>query len=159
MEVIYSHVEAGADVAIVVALLFTFITFLVTYRHSKKTEQIKRIQDIKNTISNENQKMIQNLLSVREANLDLSDDLIRDFYLPVFEAAEWASFLIYIKDIDRKYEEHLREQIKNIYQTISNQYPKLLQNNNFSISKKRIGLVKKYSNLSSPVKLSSIQLN
>jgi hypothetical protein len=123
LEDIYSHVEAGSDVAVVVALLFTFITFIVTYRHSKKTEQIKRIQDIKNTISNENQKMIQNLLSVREANLDLSDDLIRDFYIPVFETAEWASFLIYIKDIDSKYEKHLREQIKNIYQTISNQYP------------------------------------
>jgi hypothetical protein len=133
---IYSHVEAGSDLAVVVALLFTFITFIVTYYHSKKTEQIKRIQDIKNTISNESQKMIQNLLSVREANLDLSDDLIRDFYLPIFEAAEWASFLIESKDIDRKYEEHLREQIKNIYQTISNQYPKLLQNNNFPYLKK-----------------------
>jgi CRISPR/Cas system endoribonuclease Cas6 (RAMP superfamily) len=136
LEDIYSHIEAGSDLAVVFALLFTFITFLVTYRHSKKTEKIKRIQDIKNTISNENQKMIQNLLSVREANLDLSDDLIRDFYIPIFEAAEWASFLIYIKDIDSKYEEHLREQIKNIYQTISNKYPKLLQNSNFPYLKK-----------------------
>ena len=132
----YSHIEAVSNIAVITALVLTILTFIVTYHHSKKTEQIKRIQDIKNNISNANQRMIQDLLSVQEANLDLSDDLVKTLYIPVFESAEWASFLIKSKDIDSNYKEYLKEQLKTIYKITSNQYPNLLENKNFSYLKK-----------------------
>lgn len=135
---IYSHLGALSNVAVITALFITILTFIFTYRHSKKTEQLKRMHDIKNTISSENHLMIQNLLSTRQAELGLSDELVQGFFVPLVDAADWACFLIESNDIDKKYEEHLKGQIKEIYHIVSTDYPKLLQNNNYKYLKKVI---------------------
>jgi hypothetical protein len=82
--------------------------------------------------------MIQNLLSTRQAELGLSDELVQGFFVPLVDAADWACFLIESNDIDKKYEEHLKGQIKEIYHIVSTDYPKLLQNNNYKYLKKVI---------------------
>lgn len=98
---IYSLIETGSNIAVVVALFLAAWTFIITNRNSKKTEQLKRIQDIKNNISNENQRMIQNLLLTRLAAIPLTPELEEGFYTPVVDAAESACFLIEGKDIDK----------------------------------------------------------
>ena len=135
---IYSHLGALSNVAVIIALFITILTFIFTYRHSKKTEQLKRMHDIKNTISSENQLMIQNLLSTRQAELGLSDELVQGFFVPLVDAADWACFLIESKDIDKRYEEHLKGQIKEIYHIVATDYPMLLENNHFKYLQKVI---------------------
>ena len=148
---VYSHLGAVSNIAVILALVITILTFIITYRHSKKTEQLKRMHDIKNTISNENQLMIQNLLSTRQAELGLSDELVQGFFVPLVDAADWACFLIESKDIDKKYEDHLKGQIKEIYHIVSKDYPKLLENNNYTYLKK---VISKWGNETKPIKSS-----
>jgi hypothetical protein len=68
--------------------------------------------------------MMQNLYFINQNPLRLSSskdltspshEFIRYLYQPVVDVAEWASFLLLNKDIDRDYEKHLINQIRDVY--------------------------------------------
>jgi hypothetical protein len=58
-------------------------------------------------------------------------EFIRYLYQPVVDVAEWASFLLLNKDIDRDYEKHLINQIRDVYSFTENMFPELLENGEY----------------------------
>ena len=69
--------------------------------------------------------------------------LNRFLYQPVVDTAEWASFLLLNKDIEREYEKHLLIQIKEVYSTTESLFPELLEKNDYEYLKK---IIKEWKN-------------
>ena len=123
--------------AVVRAFIFTILTFYFTNKDNKRLEQLKRVQEIQKMLSRQNQNMMQNLYFTNQHPLHLSsskdltspfNEFIRYLYQPVVDVAEWASFLLLNKDIDRDYEKHLINQIRDVYSFTENMFPELLEN-------------------------------
>jgi hypothetical protein len=51
----------------------------------------------------------------------------------VVDGAEWASFLILNNDIEKDYERHLINQIREVYSFTDNKFPELLDNDEYEI--------------------------
>ena len=126
--------------AVVGAFIFTILTFYFTNKDNKRSGQLKRVQEIQKMLSRENQNMMQNLYFTNQHPLHLrsskdltspSHEFIRYLYQPVVDVAEWASFLLLNKDIDRDYEKHLINQIRDIYSFTENMFPELLKNGEY----------------------------
>jgi hypothetical protein len=126
-----------SNFAVVGAFIFTILTFYFTNKDNKSSEQLKRVQEIQKMLSRENQNMMQNLYFTNQNPLRLSSskdltspshEFIRYLYQPVVDVAEWASFLLLNKDIDREYEKHLINQIRDVYSFTENMFPELLEN-------------------------------
>ena len=129
-----------SNFAVVRAFIFTILTFYFTNKDNKRSEQLKRVQEIQKMLSRENQHMMQNLYFTNQHPLHLSSskdltsrshEFIRYLYQPVVDVAEWASFLLLNKDIDRDYEKHLINQIRDVYSFTENMFPELLENDEY----------------------------
>jgi len=134
------NLQSLSNFAVVGAFIFTILTFYFTNKDNKSSEQLKRVQEIQKMLSRENQNMMQNLYFTNQNPLRLSSskdlaspshEFIRYFYQPVVDVAEWASFLLLNKDIDREYEKHLTNQIRDVYSFTENMFPELLENGEY----------------------------
>jgi hypothetical protein len=134
------NLQTLSNFAVVGAFIFTILTFYFTNKDNKRSEQLKRVQEIQKMLSRENQNMMQNLYFTNQNPLRLSSskdltspshEFIRYLYQPVVDVAEWASFLLLNKDIDRDYEKHLINQIRDVYSFTENMFPKLLENGEY----------------------------
>lgn len=123
-----SNLETISNSAVVGALVFTIFTFYITYRGNRKSEQIKRIQEIQRMLSDENHKMTKNLFETANNEITLTSDLEQGFYKSIIDVAEWASFLIMDKEIGKNFEKHLKKQIQDVYETAVTKYPDLINN-------------------------------
>ncbi len=139
------NLQTLSNFAVVGAFIFTILTFYFTSKENKRSEQLKRVQEIQKMLSRENQNMMQNLYFTKQNPLHLgsSEDLtppthefIRYLYQPVVDVAEWASFLLLNKVIDRDYERHLINQIREVYSFTENWFPELLENDEYENLKK-----------------------
>lgn len=111
------------------AFIFTILTFYLTNKDNKRSEQLKRVQEIQKMLSRKNQNMMQNLYFTKQNPLQLnssehltssSHEFIRYLYQPVVDVAEWASFLLLNNDIEKGYERHLINQIREVYSFTEN---------------------------------------
>jgi hypothetical protein len=134
------NLQTLSNFAVVGAFIFTILTFYFTKKDNKRSEQLKRVQEIHKMLSRENQNMMQNLYFTNQNPLRLSTskdltspshEFIRYLYQPVVDVAEWASFLLLNKDIDRDYEKHLINQIREVYSFTENMFPELLENGEY----------------------------
>ena len=139
------NLQTLSNFAVVGAFIFTILTFYFTSKDNKRSEQLKRVQEIQKMLSRENQNMMQNLYFSKQNPLHLgsSEDLtssthefVRYLYQPVVDVTEWASFLLLNKDIDRDYEKHLINQIREVYSFTENFFPELLDNDEYENLKK-----------------------
>ncbi len=141
------NLQTLSNFAVVGAFIFTILTFYFTNKDNKRSEQLKRVQEIQKMLSREYQNMLQNLYNTMQNPLffESSKDptspthiLNRFLYQPVVDTAEWASFLLLNKDIEREYEKHLLNQIKEVYSTTGSLFPELLEKNDYEYLKKII---------------------
>jgi len=139
------NLQTLSNFAVVGAFIFTILTFYLTSKDNKRSEQLKRVQEIQKMLSRENQNMMQNLYLTKENQLQLnssehmtssSHEFIRYLYQPVVDVAEWASFLLLNNDIEKDYERHLINQIREVYSFTENLFPELLENDEYENLKK-----------------------
>jgi len=109
------NLQTLSNFAVVGAFIFTILTFYLTNKDNKRSEQLKRVQEIQKMLSRENQNMMQNLYFTKQNPLQLNSsenttssnhEFIRYLYQPVVDVAEWASFLLLNNDIEKDYERH-----------------------------------------------------
>jgi len=139
------NLQTLSNFAVFGAFIFTILTFYLTQRDNKRSEQLKRVQEIQKMLSRENQNMMQNLYFTKQtpSHLGPNEELTspthefnRYLYQPVVDVAEWASFLLLNKDIERDYERHLINQIREVYSFAENWFPELLDNDEYENLKK-----------------------
>lgn len=139
------NLQTLSNFAVVGAFVFTILTFYLTNKDNKRSEQLKRVQEIQKMLSRENQNMMQNLYFTKQNPLQLNSrdnltssnhEFIRYLYQPVVDVAEWASFLLLNKDIEKDYERHLINQIREVYSFTENLFPELLKNDEYENLKK-----------------------
>ncbi len=139
------NLQTLSNFAVVGAFVFTILTFYLTNKDNKRSEQLKRVQEIQKMLSRENQNMMQNLYFTKQNPLQLnsnehltssSHEFIRYLYQPVVDVAEWASFLLLNNDIEKDYERHLINQIREVYSFTENMFPELLENDEYDNLKK-----------------------
>ena len=139
------NLQTLSNFAVVGAFIFTILSFYFTSKDNKRSEQLKRVQEIQKMLSRENQNMMQNLYFTNQnpSSLGPSEGLtpqhhefIRYLYQPVVDVAEWASFLILNNDIEKNYERHLINQILEVYSFTENMFPELLENDEYENLKK-----------------------
>ena len=139
------NLQTLSNFAVVGAFIFTILTFYLTNKDNKRSEQLKRVQEIQKMLSRENQNMMQNLYFTKQNPLQLnssehltssSHEFIRYLYQPVVDVAEWASFLLLNNDIEKGYERHLINQIREVYSFTENMFPELLENDEYDNLKK-----------------------
>ncbi|WP_148685438.1 hypothetical protein [Candidatus Nitrosocosmicus hydrocola] len=139
------NLQTLSNFAVVGAFIFTILTFYLTNKDNKRSEQLKRVQEIQKMLSRENQNMMQNLYFTKQNPLQLnssehltssSHEFIRYLYQPVVDVAEWASFLLLNNDIEKDYERHLINQIREVYSFTENMFPELLENDEYDNLKK-----------------------
>ncbi len=139
------NLQTLSNFAVVGAFVFTILTFYLTNKDNKRSEQLKRVQEIQKMLSRENQNMMQNLYFTKQNQLQLnsnehltssSHEFIRYLYQPVVDVAEWASFLLLNNDIEKDYERHLINQIREVYSFTENMFPELLENDEYDNLKK-----------------------
>jgi hypothetical protein len=136
------NLQTLSNFAVVGAFIFTILTFYFTNKDNKRSDQLKRVQEIQKMLSSENQNMMQNLYFTNQNPLHLSSskdltltspshEFIRYLYQPIVNVAEWASFLLLNKDIDKDYEKHPINQIRDVYSFTENIFPELLENGEY----------------------------
>ncbi|MGE3397804.1 MAG: hypothetical protein AB7I49_00890 [Candidatus Nitrosocosmicus sp.] len=139
------NLQTLSNFAVVGAFVFTILSFYFTSKDNKRSEQLKRVQEIQKMLSRENQNMMQNLyftnqnpsrLGSGEGLTLLNHEFIGYLYQPVVDVAEWASFLLLNDDIEKKYEKHLINQIREVYSFTENLFPELLENDEYENLKK-----------------------
>jgi hypothetical protein len=139
------NLQTLSNFAVVGAFIFTILTFYLTNKDNKRSEQLKRVQEIQKMLSRENQNMMQNLYFTKQDPLQLnssehltssSHEFIRYLYQPVVDVAEWASFLLLNNDIEKDYERHLINQIREVCSFTENMFPELLENDEYDNLKK-----------------------
>lgn len=139
------NLQTLSNFAVVGAFVFTILTFYLTNKDNKRSEQLKRVQEIQKMLSRENQNMMQNLYFTKQNPLQLNSsenlntlnhEFIRYLYQPVVDVAEWTSFLLLKNDIEKDYERHLINQIKEVYSFTENMFPELLDNEEYENLKK-----------------------
>jgi hypothetical protein len=91
------NLQTLSNFAVVGAFIFTILTFYFTNKDNKRSEQLKRVQEIQKMLSRENQNMMQNLYFTNQNPLRLSSskdltspshEFIRYLYQPVVDVAE-----------------------------------------------------------------------
>ena len=141
------NLQTLSNFAVFGAFIFTILTFYLTQKDNKRSEQLKRVQEIQKMLSREYQNMLQNLYNTMQNPLHFESSkdptspahiLNRFLYQPVVDTAEWASFLILNKDIEKEYEKHLLSQIKEVYSTTESLFPELLENGEYEYLKRII---------------------
>lgn len=139
------NLQTLSNFAVVGAFIFTILTFYLTNKDNKRSEQLKRVQEIQKMLSRENQNMMQNLYFTKQNPLQLNSsenttssnhEFIRYLYQPVVDVAEWASFLLLNNDIEKDYEKHLINQIREVYSFTENMFPELLETDEYENLKK-----------------------
>lgn len=141
------NLQTLSNFAVVGAFIFTILSFYFTSKDNKRSEQLKRVQEIQKMLSRENQNMMQNLYFTNQNPSRLGSssegltsqnnhEFIRYLYQPVVDVAEWTSFLLLNKDIEQKYERHLINQIREVYSFTENLFPELLENDEYENLKK-----------------------
>lgn len=140
------NLQTLSNFAVVGAFIFTILSFYFTSKDNKRSEQLKRVQEIQKMLSRENQNMMQNLYFTNQNPSRLGGssegltsqhhEFIRYLYQPVIDVAEWASFLLLNNDIEKNYEKHLINQIREVYSFTVNMFPELLENDEYENLKK-----------------------
>jgi hypothetical protein len=139
------NLQTLSNFAVVGAFIFTILSFYFSSKDNKKSEQLKRVQEIQKMLSRENQNMMQNLYLTNQNPSQLNSakgltsqphEFIRYLYQPVIDVAEWASFLLMNNDIEKAYERHLINQIREVYTFTENMFPELLENGEYENLKK-----------------------
>ena len=139
------NLQTLSNFAVVGAFIFTILSFYFSSKDNKRSEQLKRVQEIQKMLSRENQNMMQNLYLTNQnpSQLNSANDLIsqphefiRYLYQPIIDVAEWASFLLLNNDIEKAYERHLINQIREVYTFTENMFPELLENGEYENLKK-----------------------
>lgn len=133
-----------SNFAVFGAFIFAIMTFYITQKDNNKSEQLKRVQEIQKMLSREYQNMFQNFYSTLQNPMFQESSKEPTFsthsfnkylYQPVVDTAEWASFLLLSKDIERRYEKHLINQIREVYETTQSMFPELLENDDYQYLK------------------------
>ena len=139
------NLQTLSNFAVVGAFIFTILSFYFSSKDNKRSEQLKRVQEIQKMLSRENQNMMQNLYltnqnpsQLNSANTLISQphEFIRYLYQPIIDVAEWASFLLLNNDIAKADETHLINQIREVYTFTENMFPELLENGEYENLKK-----------------------
>jgi hypothetical protein len=66
------NLQTLSNFEVVGAFIFTILTFYFTNKDNKRSEQLKRVQEIQKMLSRENQNMMQNLYFTNQNQLRLS---------------------------------------------------------------------------------------
>ena len=92
------NLQTLSNFAVVGAFIFTILSFYFTSKDNKRSEQLKRVQEIQKMLSRENQNMLQNLYftnqnpsrlgSSGEGLTSQQHEFIRYLYQPVVDVAE-----------------------------------------------------------------------